>query len=674
MHVARIPRFLLLVSVILAWSGFRSPPALAINYTWWEAGAPNGYWDDSNSWIPFGVPGAGSGALIESKNGGALQPRYRSATSPKLFSLSLDTAPLSGGSVSFTQSQDTLKCGKVRVGVWGAATWTQSGGRSEFDLLRLGEYTPYGAGTYYLQNSGTLVTGTTEVGSSGTGLFILRAAAVHNTDHLWVADGSRYKVEGGRLTAETMSLDADYEQTGGQASIYEELDVNLGITPPAAKVNLKGGTFSAGTVNVPFGTFEVNGGESSASNFNNGAPSLCSLMSGAFSASIVTNEGYFGQSGGTGDVNVLFKNLAGATFMESGGVLTSHQFRNDSDNMTIMMSADLRTHTLDNRGTVKLTGGRLRGPQALPGLFFLCQVANPGTFHMEGGTFSGVLTNDGTFEYVAGDFSGSRLIHNGSFTRSGAFTCLQFVNNTTLSADSTKSITASGATTSSAIENNGTLTIIGNALVSSGSKPIVNKGTLNGTGTVGGSLTNEGTITVAKPTTTGTLSVNGGYSQTGSGDLRLTIAEPMPGVVTCDKVVATGSASLSGQLSVAAFSYTPKKGDEFQILTCTGRAGTFQTYSLPTLNPGLVWTCEYTDNAVVLLVRTPIASDFDGDGDVDPDDFRALKVCFSGPAIPAPTPCRKADLDGDGDIDQSDFGLFQRCFGGPGVPADPGCR
>ena len=61
--------------------------------------------------------------------------------------------------------------------------------------------------------------------------------------------------------------------------------------------------------------------------------------------------------------------------------------------------------------------------------------------------------------------------------------------------------------------------------------------------------------------------------------------------------------------------------------------------------------------------------------------------CSTGPAIlyddaALPTGCNvtansshqiPVDFDGDGDVDQDDFGVFQRCYSGAGNPADPAC-
>lgn len=79
-------------------------------------------------------------------------------------------------------------------------------------------------------------------------------------------------------------------------------------------------------------------------------------------------------------------------------------------------------------------------------------------------------------------------------------------------------------------------------------------------------------------------------------------------------------------------------------------------------------------------------ADFDGDADVDLDDYARFQACATGPAIPygpaLPAGCTlarytsgriSADFDGDTDVDQEDFARFQRCFSGANKPADPNC-
>lgn len=72
-----------------------------------------------------------------------------------------------------------------------------------------------------------------------------------------------------------------------------------------------------------------------------------------------------------------------------------------------------------------------------------------------------------------------------------------------------------------------------------------------------------------------------------------------------------------------------------------------------------------TSNAATLTLQAAIA-DFDGDGDVDLEDFSRFQTCFNGPnRAPAFACSVDADLDNDADVDLTDFSLFQLCFAGP---------
>jgi hypothetical protein len=58
-------------------------------------------------------------------------------------------------------------------------------------------------------------------------------------------------------------------------------------------------------------------------------------------------------------------------------------------------------------------------------------------------------------------------------------------------------------------------------------------------------------------------------------------------------------------------------------------------------------------------------ADFDGDQDVDGDDFAHFVQCFTGPGGQLAPDCDPGDFDGDGDVDLADTASFQRAFTGP---------
>ncbi len=88
--------------------------------------------------------------------------------------------------------------------------------------------------------------------------------------------------------------------------------------------------------------------------------------------------------------------------------------------------------------------------------------------------------------------------------------------------------------------------------------------------------------------------------------------------------------------------------------------------------------CPGTPPGVVVDDETgcplPIPGDFDGDYDVDQENFGHLQECLSGPGIPQTDPdCYDARLDADDDVDQGDVAIFQACMTGANVPANPHC-
>jgi arylsulfatase A-like enzyme len=70
---------------------------------------------------------------------------------------------------------------------------------------------------------------------------------------------------------------------------------------------------------------------------------------------------------------------------------------------------------------------------------------------------------------------------------------------------------------------------------------------------------------------------------------------------------------------------------------------------------------------IVGEVTSLVASDFDGDGDVDQEDFGELQLCFSGTGIFYEAGCASRDLTHDGFIDGGDLQALAACMGGPGV-------
>jgi hypothetical protein len=115
-------------------------------------------------------------------------------------------------------------------------------------------------------------------------------------------------------------------------------------------------------------------------------------------------------------------------------------------------------------------------------------------------------------------------------------------------------------------------------------------------------LVNMGTGTLAPGDAPGSTTVFGNYSQGGSATLQIELGGLSAGT-TYDQVIATGNATIGGNLSVSLFGgFTPTMGESFEILTAGAVSGTFSHLALPTLSPNLSWSVNYEPTFVSLNV------------------------------------------------------------------------
>ena len=81
-----------------------------------------------------------------------------------------------------------------------------------------------------------------------------------------------------------------------------------------------------------------------------------------------------------------------------------------------------------------------------------------------------------------------------------------------------------------------------------------------------------------------------------------------------------------------------------------------------------------TDGTYSCCFTSVSLGDFDGDGDVDQDDFARFQVCLDAAGKVAPASCLAGRLDNDVDVDKDDLALFKKCMSGAGVAASPDCK
>lgn len=81
-----------------------------------------------------------------------------------------------------------------------------------------------------------------------------------------------------------------------------------------------------------------------------------------------------------------------------------------------------------------------------------------------------------------------------------------------------------------------------------------------------------------------------------------------------------------------------------------------------------------TGEATATVKVRSVPGDFDGDADVDLEDFAHLQLCYTAlDTLEVEIGCMNADLNGDGFVGLGDFAIFYACMSGPGVPAATDC-
>jgi autotransporter-associated beta strand protein len=160
----------------------------------------------------------------------------------------------------------------------------------------------------------------------------------------------------------------------------------------------------------------------------------------------------------------------------------------------------------------------------------------------------------------------------------------------------------SGANTYSGNTNiNGGVLKVGGSITSN---TLVNaKGTLAGTGTIHGNVTNNFFGTVSPGDAPGTLTVNS-YTQGRSGTLLIDIAGSTTGQLSVLDVL--GNASLGGVLDpVLQNGFIPTIGESFNFMYYSGLTGAFVGIQEPTFDNGLEhWSVTYQPAYAILTVES----------------------------------------------------------------------
>lgn len=324
------------------------------------------------------------------------------------------------------------------------------------------------------------------------------------------------------------------------------------ISPGSGVVNLNSTNIAGGTSPIRLNTGVAN----VIADSTVGGPIDCA-------ANLTINSGtQLSISGGTASVSL------------SGGALTNHGILNIGAGL--LTNATATAYSLGGDGAIALAGGALAGAH---GFSNTCTLAGDGQVNAP-------FSNSGT---VNANVNGATLVLAGAGSGS-------IVNTPTGRLES-----AAGGTLSlpnaANLTNQGTINAGLASLVAALGGPLnVGTGTLSGSGTVAGDVTNEA-ATVAPGGPLGTLTIDGNYSQAG-GTLQIELGGAAAGQY--DSLAISGAANLGGTLQITiANNFQPTPGQRFTILSAGSVNGKFAQVTGPA---GKHWSIQYNAGSVVVSI------------------------------------------------------------------------
>lgn len=468
---------------------------------------------------------------------------------------------------------------------------------------------------------------------TGTGSFIVDNAAMFSTGGISALSSSRPITNSGTFHvagSQPLTTTAPFDNKGSVTFISG---------PPGLILN--GGGTHTGDFTTQFGNPLIFGGASHT-----------------FSAtSDVSGNGFVTFTATTSTLSGTYTNgLGGATQLSSG---TTTLFNTTSPAQAALISID---GNLGGTAAFQVTGnggswqtGTLSGTAPFT-------IVDAGAFFAANGlngpmTLSRPLVSNGQFVYNSTTnplaLAGGSIDNNGTFQYSGSANVGIGPGGGTFNNDGTFLRDTSGALVifDPAFTNNnlarfltGTVSFNGGYTQTAGTTELnggniasplavaINGGSLIGSGTVTGDLTNDGAVSPGL--SPGQINITGDYTQTANATLNIEIGGTAPGT-GYDQLVVGGTADLDGTINVAIInSFAPIDGDTFDVLTFSARNGDWATRNIPAF-PGGSFDELYTANSFRLVadVTNDVAIVKSGPLSAQPGDVIAytITVSNSGP-------------------------------------------
>jgi hypothetical protein len=355
-------------------------------------------------------------------------------------------------------------------------------------------------------------------------------------------------------------------------NIQGTIQVDSGTLVLANGLTTRGGTGDGGTFIVaPGATLQLNDGTNDAVYHGTytGSGGGTILLSAATLSPDVFNTG------------VTF-NFPDAMFQWTGGAIGGYQSAvpvNNAGTMTLAGSADKATFgNFNNNGAIIHTGtGRLGVSVPNSGGSFSNGTGAVYDLQSDAGLYSGTFNNSGRFKKSGG--AGTSLVD------------LPFNNAGTVTVDSGTIQFTQFHQTAGVTNLNGNLIFTSEAIFDGGS--------LMGTGTITGSVKNNG-ATFSPGFSPGTIAINGNYTQGANGVLNIEIGGAAPGT-GYDQLQVNGTAALGGTLNVTLVNgFQPDVGDVFKIIAPNAFSGSFATIN----TIGFTADIGYSSGGITLTVAT----------------------------------------------------------------------
>ncbi|MHB8570955.1 MAG: beta strand repeat-containing protein, partial [Metallibacterium sp.] len=577
----------------------------------------NAAWTDANADVTlamqplpgFAIFGGTPGTVTVDDSAGAV------TTTGMQFASSGYT--LTGNTLTLASSGGAAPILRVGDGNSASASWTAT-----IDNVLAGsaglDKTDYG--TLILGGSNTYAGGTT---ISGGMLQISSDVNLGAASGGVTLDGGILGISGtsDTTTARSVTLGSaggglDIEDAGNTFTLASALSGTGGFAKlGAGSLILTGANSYSGGTTIAQGLLQIGNGGASATLgtgnvLDNGALSFDTSGSNTL-AGVLSGTGSLAQMGSGTTTLTANNSYSGTTMIDAGTLQVGSGGSSGSLGSNTSAITDNGTLALDLSGTTTLMN-------AISGIGSLTQMGSGTTILTGANSYSGTTTIEaGTLQVGNGGSSGSLGSNTGAITDngtlaldlsgtttlmnaiSGSGSLIQMGTGTTI-LDGLNSY--SGGTTVSAgtLEigdaNSPTAAIAGDVSVASGA-------TLRGHGTIGGSVTNAGTVMPGG--SMGILTINGNYTQSAGATLALGVSPQTVAGTGYSQLQVGGTASLAGELLIEPLAGNYNVGSTYDLLHAAGGvSGTFaSTFNNPAFAAYLTPTVSYAADDVTLKLN-----------------------------------------------------------------------